>query len=188
MLALYADFDDRALRRFASALSEPRLLAASRRATSKAARWMHTQVSRQVGDEEQLPKRLIRVSRGKVYDKGWRRNDANSGYAYKVWLGLNPLPADKLGRIRKLGKGYSVMGGRRFPGAFMPLRHPLYAGKLYQRTTKYRFPVQRVMVEWHEAGRKAFEQNVPRLQVRYRELMLQELRFEVLRAASASRA
>lgn len=185
MLALKADFDDRALRQFAQALSEAHLLAAARRASSKAARWMHTQISRQVADEARFPKRLIKVTRGKVYDKGWRRKSADSGYAYKVWLGLNPVAADTLGKPRQLRKGYAV-GKRRFPDAFMPKRG-VYAGKLYQRTTPNRMPIQRVRVEWEEIGRRVFEQQIPRLQVRYRELMLQELRFEVLRAAGVAK-
>lgn len=180
MLALKVDFDDAASRQFAQSLNEARLIAASRRASKKAASWMHTQVSRAVADEAKFPRRLIKMTRGKVYDKGWRRS-GDSGYAYKVWLGLNPVAADRLGTPTRLRKGYSVRG-RRFPDAFMPTRGR-FADKLYRRTTKSRLPIQRVRVEWDQIGRSAFEQQIPRLQSRYRELMLQELRFEALRAA-----
>lgn len=110
MLALKVDFDDRQLRSFASALSETRLLQAARRASKKAAQWMHLQVSRQVADEARFPRRLVKMTRGRVYDKGWRRKSTDSGYAYKVWVGLDPLPADWLGKPRALRKGYAVRG------------------------------------------------------------------------------
>lgn len=180
MLALKIDFDDAAFRQFVQSLNEARLIAASRRASKKAASWMHTQVSRAVADEAKFPRRLIKMTRGRIYDKGWRRS-GDSGYAYKVWLGLDPIAADRLGTPRKLRKGYAVRG-RRFPEAFMPKRGR-YAEKLYQRTTKSRLPIQRVRVEWDQIGIRAFNQQIPRLQSRYRELMLQELRFEVMRVA-----
>lgn len=185
MQAIKVDFDDAAFKQFAATLGEPQLLSAARRATKKAAGWMHTQVSRQVADEAKFPRRFIKVTRGKVYDKGWRRG-GGSGYAYKVWLGLNPVVADKLGTPRKLVKGYAV-GKHRFRDAFMPGKGR-YAGKLYRRTTRSRLPIQRVRVEWESIGRKAFLSVMPRLQVRYRELMLQELRFEALRAAGMVKA
>ena len=175
MLAVKVDFDDRALKSFSAGLSVSALERAAKRAVRKTALWVRTQLLRYLRDDG--IRRKIIVHRVKLYDKAWRTG-GGSGPAVKVWFGVNAVNADELGRPVKTASGYRVRSWQ-FDAAFMPGINPRYRGKLYQRTTRHRLPIQRAKVEVDEMANDAFALIVHQIPGRLRELMAQELRYEV---------
>lgn len=183
MIEVRADFDAAELQPLARLLDEGRILTASRRASRKVAGWVRTQMARALGNEAKLPKRIL-SARGKVYDKGWRTG-VSKGAAFKVWFGLDPIFADRIGAPQKLARGYRV-GRHTFKTAFMPKRGR-YADKLYLRTTEARLPIMRARVEIDAAGKRIFDRLATDIEGRFMELLQHELRYEVLKMEGRAR-
>ncbi len=183
MIEVRAAFDDAAFQPLARLLDDARIIAAARRAMRKTAGWVRTQMARALGNEARLPKRLL-ATRGNVYDKGWR-DGGDGGLAFKVWFGLDPIFADRIGTPIKTTRGYRV-GRHRFDGAFMPKRGR-YAGKLYHRTTDARLPIMRARVEIDELGKRVFARLEPRIPERFNELLRQEMNYEIAKMEGRAR-
>lgn len=183
MIEVRAAFDDAGFQPLARLLDDGRILSAARRASRKTAGWVRTQMARAIGNEARLPKRIL-ASRGHLYDKGWRTG-GGGGVAFKVWFGLDPIFADRIGKPVKLARGYRV-GKHSFKTAFMP-RRGRYAGKLYHRTTDARLPIMRARVEIDELGRRVFERLEPQIEARFRALVEHELRYEIMKMEGNAR-
>lgn len=173
MIAVKIDFDDAEFIRFTETLTPAAIERAMKRATKKAAQWSRTHIGRRVKDQIDLPRKII-VSRVRVYDKGWR-NGGGGGPAVKVWFGIDPVKADRVAKPVKTSKGYRVKQWD-FPGGFMPPSKP---GKLFQRTTSKRLPIQRSKVEINVQGLAAFKEIEAQVPDRLRALAIQELRYEM---------
>lgn len=180
MIEVRADFDSSELQPLARLLDDGRVTAAARRAAKKTAGWVRTHMARALGNEAKLPKRIL-ASRGKLYDKG----RADGGSAFKVWFGLDPIFADRIGAAQKLARGYRV-GRHTFKGAFVPGRGR-YAGKLYHRTTDARLPITRARVEIDEAGKRVFKRLEPEIEGRFMALLQQELNYEIVKTEGRAR-
>ncbi|MCG9026717.1 hypothetical protein LH462_11140 [Laribacter hongkongensis] len=183
MISVKLDLDSGSLAALSRGLSVALLGRAAKRAVRKTALWVRTQMLRRMGDDG-IRRKLI-VHRVRLYDKSWRE-DGGGGLAVKVWFGVDAINADTLGKPVRSGKGYRVKSWR-FESAFVPTRNPRYAGKLYQRTTASRLPIQRAKVEIDEMANDAFALITDRIPGRLHELMLQELNYEWHKLAGRAR-
>ena len=180
MIDVKIDFDDALYRDFARFLSTNALQSATRRAVRKTALWVRTQLLRLMKDPD--IKRKIIVHRVRLYDKSWRGGGA-AGPAVKVWFGVDAINADTLGQPKQAGRGYTVKRFY-FEGAFVPSKNPRLAGKLYQRTTAKRLPIMRAKAEIDHMANDAFAQISGKIPSRLRELIRQELNFEIHKKAA----
>lgn len=177
MIAVKLDFDDSEFVGFTEKLGPAAIQSAINRAVRKSALWTRTHLLRRVKDEGIL--RRIIAYRVQLYNKNWRAG-IEGGKAVKVWFGIDPISADRISRPTKLAKGYRVKKWE-FSTAFVPQKGR-FANKLFERTSKSRFPIRRSKVEIDEAANAAFNEVEALIPARMRELALQELRYEVHKA------
>lgn len=83
--------------------------AAQRRAINKTLRWLRKEIAGAVGRQERIAVSAVRQRLRAYPTKG-------SG-AGKLWFGINPIEASRIGRPRQTRTGVSV-AGRRYQGAF----------------------------------------------------------------------
>lgn len=181
MINVKIDFDDQALIPLTRGLSGSALAKATKRAVRKTALWVRTHLLRKLKDEGMRRKCI--VHRVRIYDKAWRAG-GGGGFATKVWFGINSIPADTLGKPVKTKTGYRVKSWR-FDNAFVPTKNARMAGKLYVRTTARRMPVQRAQVQIDADANAAFSEIAGQVPARFQALMIQELRYELLKLAGA---
>ena len=181
MIDVKIDFDDKDMAALSRGLSGNALGKATKRAVRKTALWVRTHLLRRLKDEG--VRRKCIVHRVRVYDKAWREG-GGGGFATKVWFGINSIPADTLGKPVKTKTGYRVKSWR-FDNAFVPTKNARMAGKLYVRTTARRMPVQRAQVQISAEASAAFAEISSQVPARFRALMLQELRYELLKLTGA---
>lgn len=177
MIAVKLDFDSSEFVRFTEQLGPAAIQSAINRAVRKSALWTRTQLLRRVKDEG-IMRRII-AYRVQLYNKNWR-SGIEGGKAVKIWFGIDPISADRIARPTKLSKGYRVKKWE-FKSAFVPQKGR-FAGKLFERSGKSRFPIRRSKVEIDEAGNRAFNEVEGLIPARMQELALQELRYEVHKA------
>ncbi|MGV8860180.1 MAG: phage tail protein [Pseudomonas sp.] len=84
--------------------------AAQRRAINKTLGWLRTHIARAVSRQEKIAVTAVR-QRLRSYPV---RGGSSQG---KLWFGINPLEASRIGRPNQTASGVSV-GGRRYKGAF----------------------------------------------------------------------
>jgi hypothetical protein len=180
MIDVKIDFDAHEFYRFTEMIGSIQIQNAMNRAVRKAALWVRTHLLRRIKDEG--IRRKIIASRVRIYNKDWRAG-VDGGKAVKVWFGIDPVFADRIGKPVKTPEGYRI-GARQFPGAFIP-KNGRYAGKMYQRTTSKRMPIMRSRVEIDEQANRAFDEISAMVPARLNQLVLQELRYEVFKATGA---
>lgn len=152
-------------------LLEKQVEAAARRVIRKAGRWVQTQVSREASRELRITQRLLR---GRL-----RQYARQSGLQQKVWVGLRGMPAERLGAVVRSGRG--VRAGRHFfEGGFQSRGR----GAVLARVGRRRLPLERQVLDIARAGAQALEHAGDGVERRLAELMRQELRYELVRAAS----
>jgi len=168
-------------------LSPSSMQAAWRRTLRKTGVWIKSQTAKAVSKETKIPQKVLRA-RISYYSK-W---DGTG----KVWLGLNPLEAHRIayGQAHNAGRGVTV-GRNRFPGAWMM---PVYAGKsgqrrytgkeiVMQRIGKSRLPIEKVMFDWEQSGRKSLEIVAERVKERLMVILQQEVNYEIQKAIGNAR-
>lgn len=168
---------------------------AQRRAINKTLRWLRTHMSRAISRRDRIAVTAVR-QRLSAYAI---RPGGKQG---KLWLGLDPLEASRLGKVRQTATGVSV-AGRRFRGAFY---QKVYGGKpdvwirthsKHFSTSAYpgvamggpaidegmagRFPVAKVKVSIEDV-REEFEQWVDRAAERLAVVLQQEMRYAMMKA------
>ncbi|MDR2366132.1 MAG: hypothetical protein LBD68_09850 [Zoogloeaceae bacterium] len=127
--------------------------------------WMKSQVAKAVSADSRIPQKALR-SRLLFYLKQ---------YGEKFWLGMNPIAAHRLGKTRKTRRG--VTAGRfSFPGAFTFGNQP---GKPAFRRVQGKVELARL--EWNEAGERAFQGVIPRIEARLLKTLEQELHYRLLK-------
>ncbi|PYC45549.1 hypothetical protein DMX05_03485 [Pseudomonas soli] len=92
-----------------AALAPQAIAKAQRRAINKTLRWLRTHVGRAVAVQERIAVASVR-QRLRAYPVG---SDGRG----KLWFGLDPIAASRVGRPRQTRNGVSV-AGRRYQGAF----------------------------------------------------------------------
>jgi len=177
MISVGIDFDDKEFIEFTDKLSPGKVGRAMHRTVRETSKWLRTHLLRLVKDEG--IKRKAIVHRVQIYNKSWR-DGSEKGKAVKVWFGIDPVPADTVGKPVKTSKGYRVKKWK-FPGAFMPTKKEGMVGKLYQRTTKQRLPIQRSKIEIDEYAESALKKLEGQIPGRMRELAIRELKAEIRR-------
>lgn len=83
--------------------------AAQRRAINKTLRWLRTHVAREVGRQERIAIAAVR--------QRLRAFPVSGSGQGKLWFGINPIEASRVGRPRQSRTGVSV-AGRKYQGAF----------------------------------------------------------------------
>ncbi|WP_375592184.1 phage tail protein [Chitiniphilus eburneus] len=174
---------------------------ASRRAINKTLTWLRTHIARAVGREERIAISAIR-ERLKVYPVSGK-----NGRKGKVWFGINPLAASRIGRPRQGAAGVSV-AGRRFQGAFY---QTVYGGSpdiwIRKRSRHYdadryfvtrqddrqiddplrhRFPLAKAKVDL-QSVRQHFEHWAKEAEHRLKQLLQQEVNYELHKLAGRAR-
>lgn len=155
----------------AANLTEKSAQEAWRRTLRKLGVWIKGQAAKSVSKETRIAQKLLR-QRIYFFLRSWSQG--------KVWLGLNPIEAHRLGTVRSTSKGVTV-GRHRFPGAWvMKQRAP--AGPVYERVGKERMPYRAVKYDWEKAGERAFREAARRAEVRLIEILRQEINYEIHKA------
>ncbi|MDN7610932.1 phage tail protein [Burkholderia cepacia] len=150
--------------------------AAWRRTLRKTGAWIRTQTAKEVGRATGIQQKLLRQ---RMY---FFLRSADTG---KVWLGLNPLEAHRLGGVRRTKKGMRA-GKSLFESAWRKTtRQP--DGPIYRRTGKARTPFEVVKVEWSQTGDPAFRRAAQACEARLMTVLRQEVNYEIQKAANRAR-
>nr|WP_255263520.1 hypothetical protein [Pseudomonas aegrilactucae] len=170
--------------------------AAQRRAINKTLRWLVTHIGRAVSRKERIAVAAVR--------QRLRAFPVTANGIGKLWFGINPIEASRIGRARQGQAGVSV-AGRRYQGAFFKKVYGSKAdiwirtGSKHFRAADYpnsdvsggggfrtgwvsendsRFPLAKAKVSLEDV-RPLFEQWVRRADERLLEILQQELNFEI---------
>lgn len=110
MITIQAKAEDVAFLKRMAELTPKAAAAAQRRAINKTLGWLRTHIARAVSQQERIAQRAVRQRLRSYAPKGGE----SSG---KLWFGINPIEASRIGRPRQGRAGVSV-AGRRYRGAF----------------------------------------------------------------------
>lgn len=168
--------------------------AAQRRAINKTLGWLRTHIARAVGKQERIAVAAVR-QRLRSYPV-----EGNSTRG-KLWFGINPIEASRIGRARQSAAGVTV-AGRRYQGAFHkrvygsnadiwirtaskhfdPDQYPdtRQGGRStgFVRENSTRFPLAKAKVSLNQT-RAHFDTWTQRADQRLLEILRQELNFEL---------
>ncbi|NHR08072.1 phage tail protein [Chromobacterium haemolyticum] len=134
MLRLKNEIDIQPLQALYQGLSDAAFQNAWRRALRKTGNWVRVHVAKRLSTATRIPQKVIKQ---RVYF--FLRSQMHG----KVWLGLNPIEAGRLGSARQTRAGVTV-GRHRFPGAWvMRYRDP---GGVYRRTGRWMTVKRKVVV------------------------------------------
>ncbi|WP_035552123.1 phage tail protein [Burkholderia sp. 9120] len=176
MDALKVEIDVGAVTAALQGLSPQAMQAAWRRTLRKTAAWIKTQTGKEVSKGTQIPQKAIRK---RLY---FFMRSADTG---KVWLGLNPIEAHRLGSVRETKKGMRA-GRFTFDGAWRQTKAKP-DGALYQRTGKARTPFEVVTVDWSKTGDPAFRRAARMCEERLMTILRQEVNYEIQKALGGVR-
>ena len=102
-----------------------------------------------------------------------------------MWLGLNAIEANRLGKTRQTRKG--VTAGRfRFDGAWL-MKKIAPDGPVYRRTGEGRLPYEQVKYDWSDHGESAFRDAAARAEERLLVVLRQEVNYEIQKAIGRAR-
>ncbi|OJA21983.1 phage tail protein [Burkholderia ubonensis] len=152
-------------------LSPNAMRAAWRRTLRKTAGWIKSQTAKEVGAATKIPQKVIRR---RLY---FFLQSADTG---KVWLGLNPIEAHRLGNAMRTRKGMRV-GRQSFEGAWRQTKLKP-DGPIYERVGKERMPYRMVTVQWQQTGDPAFRRAAQACEDRLMTILRQEVNYELLKA------
>ncbi|AOL04147.1 phage tail protein [Burkholderia contaminans] len=152
-------------------LSRAAMQAAWRRTLRKTAQWIKSQTAKEVGGATKIPQKVIRR---RIF---FFLRSADTG---KVWLGLNPIEAHRLGNAAKTRKGMRV-GRQSFEGAWRQTKLKP-GGPIYERVGKERIPYRMVTVQWQQTGDPAFRRAAKACEDRLMTVLRQEVNYELLKA------
>lgn len=157
-------------------LGKPAMQRAWRRTLRKTSNWVKGQAAKAVSSKTKIPQKVLK---SRIY---FFLRDGNTG---KVWLGLNPLEAERLGKPRQTKSGVTV-AKRRFNHAWVMKPSSKAAeskiGGVFERVGKARNPFRRVKIDWSSEGEAAFKTVATAAQQRLIELLMQEVNYEILKA------
>ncbi|QDQ25290.1 phage tail protein [Chitinimonas arctica] len=168
---LKVELDTRQVDELLRGLPPSAMQAAWRRTLRKISTWVKSQVAKLIAKDTKVPQKVLRQ---RLY---FFLRSRDSG---KVWLGLNPLQANRLGTPRQTRRGITV-GKHRFAGAWtMAQRAP--TGPVFQRTGKARYPIVEVKLEWDDPGEAAFQKVAAQVEARLLVVLRQEVNYELQKA------
>ena len=150
--------------------------AAWRRTLRKTAGWITRQTAKEVAGVTGIPQKVLRQ---RMF---FFLRSADTG---KVWLGLNPIEAHRLGSVRATRKG--VRAGRTlFEGAWRKTKAQP-DGPIYRRIGKARTPFELVTVDWSQSGDPAFRRAARACEARLLVVLRQEVNYEIQKAIGRAR-
>ncbi len=120
------------------------LRVAARRAAAKTRNWLQTQLLRELADAVGVPKKPLRLR----YRRGKKQAAFSEATSHAIlWIGTNPLEAQKAGKARQTRKG-SRAGRHFFEKAFVA---NVYGPgeKIWRRKGASRFPVVKMTIPLH---------------------------------------
>ncbi|MGC0151888.1 hypothetical protein ACPRNU_05455 [Chromobacterium vaccinii] len=162
-----SELDIRPVLALSAGLREEAIRQAWRRALRKTGEWVKTHVARQLAGEVKIPVKLIKQ---RLY---FFLRSLMQG---KVWLGINPIEAGRLGKVRQTRAGVTA-GRHRFPGAWvMKYRDP---NGVYRRTGNDRGLYEKVRFEWDDAAERVFRRVAGEAEARLLVVLEQEIRWEL---------
>ncbi|MDN7910124.1 phage tail protein [Burkholderia cepacia] len=150
--------------------------AAWRRTLRKTGAWIRSQTAKEVSSATGIQQKLLRQ---RMY---FFMRSLDTG---KVWLGLNPLEAHRLGAVRRTKKGMRA-GKSLFEGAWRKTKAQP-DGAIYRRSGKARTPFEVVTVEWSQTGDPAFRRAARVCEARLMTVLRQEVNYEIQKAANRAR-
>ncbi|WGS50846.1 phage tail protein [Paraburkholderia sp. D15] len=176
MDALKVEIDTAQVTAALQGLSASAMQAAWRRTLRKTAAWIKSQTGKEVSKGTLIPQKVIRK---RLY---FFMRSADTG---KVWLGLNPVEAHRLGSVRETKKG--IRAGRfTFDGAWRQTKAKP-DGPIYRRTGKSRTPFEVVTVDWSKTGDPAFRRAAQLCEERLMTILKQEVNYEIQKALGGVR-
>ncbi|ONC18928.1 phage tail protein [Burkholderia pseudomallei] len=176
MNRLKVEIDVGAVTAVLQGLSPSAMQAAWRRTLRKTAAWIKSQTAKEVSAATRIPQKTIRR---RLY---FFLRSADTG---KVWLGLNPIEAHRLGSVAKTRKGMRA-GRTPFEGAWrQSKRQP--DGPIFERVGKARLPYRVVTVNWHETGEPAFRRAAKTCEERLLTILRQEVNYELQKVMGRAR-
>lgn len=137
-----------------------------RRTLKKTGKYLQSQVAKKLSPIAQIPQKVIKQRLYyfvKSLDKA------------KVWLGLEKLAAERLGKARQTKKGVKV-GKHLFEKAFYR------KNKVFRRVGSARLPIERVLFDFGDKGEAAFQDGIASAEQRLLTILRQEINFELIRA------
>lgn len=168
---IYVQVDTTRFEEMFTALTPAKVALASKRAAARTRDWLLTNLRRELAQRAALPQKGLkgRFRRGGRADA---KAYSNEGYAV-LWIGLNPLEAQKAGTPRQTKTGVRV-GRHFFSGAFIAR---IYSGqeKIWQRKGRERFPVVKMTIPINEE----LEEILPRYQAAAERMFTQRLEHEI---------
>ncbi len=81
------------------------IMRAQGRAVKKLAAWVQTQIAREAGSKTKVPQKVLKP-------RFYRSMKGGSNPEARIWIGINPVKARRLGRVSQSGRG--AKAGRRF--------------------------------------------------------------------------
>ncbi|WP_257835024.1 phage tail protein [Burkholderia glumae] len=159
-----------------SGLPPAAMRAAWRRTLRKTGAWIKSQTVKEVGHATGIRQKVLRQR------MLFFMRSADTG---KVWLGLNPLEAHRLGAARSTRTGMRV-GRRTFEGAWRKTTAQP-DGPIFRRLGKARTPYEMVTVEWSQVGDPAFRRAARACEARLLTVLRQEVNYEVQKAVKRAR-
>ncbi|MGQ5522644.1 hypothetical protein ACUHMQ_05205 [Chitinimonas sp. PSY-7] len=153
------------------ALKEEAVRNAWRRAMRKTGNWVKTHVAKVLSPELKIPQKVLKQ---RLYF--FLRSKMMEG---KVWLGINPIEADRLGQPRQNRTGITA-GRHRFEQAWIYQgKQGGQQGKVFRRVGRARTPYTRVHLDIDDAGERAFRAVTAQAEARLLAIFEQELRWEI---------
>lgn len=166
------------------------LAVANERAIKKTLRWLGSQMSRNLRQQLKIPQKALKPRLSfHILRKG---NDKQ----YKLWIGTDPIAAERLGRSRQLKKGAAV-GRHRFVGAFVthqhgahgPVRirqqrnqtagHTAFNDRVITGDDQHRYPLIRIGIDIDLTAIEALRRLERQVTNRFYTLLQQELNYVV---------
>lgn len=150
-------------------LSQAQIETALKRALKSTARWLETQMRRELGRSLKVPVKALKVRfKHKVHVNSADRH-------LDVWFGANPLPASYLGHPSQNRRGTRA-GRHQFEGAFAARMSSSHIG-VYRRSSARRLPIKTVRLEINETSQPVFDQICRQAPARLIHGLKKELRF-----------
>ena len=176
MDAMKFEIDIRQITDMLQRLSPSAMRAAWRRTLRKTGAWIKSQTAKEVAKGTRIAQKVVRR---RLY---FFMRSADSG---KVWLGLNPLEAHRLGAVRKTRRG--VRAGRLSFDCAWRQTKAKPNGPIYKRIGQARTPFEAVTVDWSKTGDPAFRRATQMCEARLMTILRQEVNYEVQKALGGGR-
>lgn len=145
---------------------------AANRAVRKTGRWLRTQVARAVAKDVSISVRMFRQMRVSLR---YNRRE----WTASLWLGTNPFPAHRTGKVKWTRRMRGARAGRRqFPGTFAWGPNP-EKPVIFRREGDARLPIEKVTVPVDESAQEHARRIERRAHQRFRTVLAQELNYEM---------